>query len=332
MQGFIKNAKQYIDGYRRFHLLNTAIKLDIFEGFTTKKTSKEIAEKNGFDTVLFEFFCQSLSTMGLLKKDDDLYVNSDLAKRFLTSKSPVGLLHHLNLLFFRAEPWNDLKNILYHGPKQTQKETYLTRNWMNAIKEGTMNGEVGTLIRKIDETISLSSCESLLDLGGGHGLYSIGFSYLYPNLKVTLFDLPEMIPNAQQNNDYFEANIDLVEGDYYTDPLPTGFDIVFCSFTHCGSDVDLIPRLKSCLNPEGYLIIRRHKASTSENPIENLEWNFFQFPGREKGTKKWQQTTKPPVQIYLTQLRKKGFHILLHESFDEISELIIAQKGEKRHA
>lgn len=331
MQSFIKNVKQQINSYRQFHLLHTALKLKIFEEFKTKRTAAEVAEKNGFDTILFDFFCQSLSTIELLDSIDGCYVNSTRAKRFLTSNSPVRLLHHLNLLFFRAQPWNDLENILYDGPKQIKKDTYLTSNWMNAIKEGSMTGQVGCLIKRIDEVISIKNCKSLLDLGGGHGLYSIGFSYLYPHLKVTLFDLAEMIQNAQDTIDNYQADIALIAGDYYIDPLPKGFDIILCSFTQIGSNIDMIPQLKSSLQPNGYLVIRRHKASTSENPLDNLEWNLYQFQGRKKGSKKWEQTTTPSVQTYIKQLRYHGFHILLHEGFDEISEIIIAQKGGNAH-
>ena len=55
----------------------------------------------------------------------------------------------------------------------------------------------------VDEAIAKvklpPNARRLLDVGGGHGLYSIKFCYRYPELEATIFDLPLATETTRKN-------------------------------------------------------------------------------------------------------------------------------------
>lgn len=70
-----------------------------------------------------------------------------------------------------------------------------------------------------------------LDVGGASGTYTIALLRANPEMRVTLFDLPPVIEMARERLDSegLLDRVDLVAGDFYEDPLPTGHDMVLLS-------------------------------------------------------------------------------------------------------
>ena len=81
------------------------------------------------------------------------------------------------------------------------------------------------------ERLDLSPYRSLLDLGGGPATYSIAFCRQYPNLRATVFDLPEAAVWGRQNvaEAGLSDRIAFREGDFHVDPLGEGYDFVLIS-------------------------------------------------------------------------------------------------------
>jgi len=79
--------------------------------------------------------------------------------------------------------------------------------------------------------VDLSGCKTMIDAGGGSGLYSIAFCQKYPELRSTIFDVretlavtKEMIADRQE-----KRQIDLQEGNFLEDPLGNNVDVVLLS-------------------------------------------------------------------------------------------------------
>jgi 2-polyprenyl-3-methyl-5-hydroxy-6-metoxy-1,4-benzoquinol methylase len=72
---------------------------------------------------------------------------------------------------------------------------------------------------------------SVIDLGGGHGEYSLEFARR--GLRVTLQDLPVMVDVVRSRGRLTQAGVELVAGSFF-DGVPDGpFDIAFCTgITH----------------------------------------------------------------------------------------------------
>jgi 16S rRNA G1207 methylase RsmC len=69
----------------------------------------------------------------------------------------------------------------------------------------------------------------LLDVGGGHGLYSIMFCEKYPQLTATIIDRAESLKVARKNIDSrtLGKRIELKIGDMLSDDYGTGYDVAF---------------------------------------------------------------------------------------------------------
>lgn len=70
----------------------------------------------------------------------------------------------------------------------------------------------------------LSRFRRLIDLGGATGHLAVAACRRYPGLRAVVFDLPDVVPLAREVVGASSVcdRIDIVEGDFFADPLPEG--------------------------------------------------------------------------------------------------------------
>jgi hypothetical protein len=68
----------------------------------------------------------------------------------------------------------------------------------------------------------------ILDLGGGTGSFLIPILQRHRHLEATLFELPTVTPVAEKRleSDAVGSRVKIVAGDFFTDPIPPGHDVV----------------------------------------------------------------------------------------------------------
>lgn len=126
----------------------------------------------------------------------------------------------------------------------------------------------------------------LLDLGGGHGLYAIAFTKLNPNLKAYVFDFPDVLEHTKKNIKKFNAErVEAIPGNFFTDDIGKGYDIVFFAYNPGGKNPTLVPKIHSSLK-NGGLFINKHvfycKEEGSKNPLLDIEWSMIAWTGVKK--------------------------------------------------
>ena len=105
--------------------------------------------------------------------------------------------------------------------------------------------------------LELSGVNTLVDVGGGPGLYAIEFVKRNPELRAIVFDSEETLQVATKNIEAagLKEQIDLCPGDIFSDPLPKNVDYIFLSnLVHIYSLEENQAFIKSCseaLNPGG---------------------------------------------------------------------------------
>ena len=129
---------------------------------------------------------------------------------------------------------------------------------------------------------SLRRHQHLLDVGGGSGAFLIAAGAAAPNLRLTLFDLPEVAAIARERlaASPVAARCEAVGGDFTIDPLPAGADVVsLVRVLHDHEDdtaLRLLRAIRAALPPGGTLLIAEPMAGTrGAEPVGDAYFGFY---------------------------------------------------------
>jgi cyclopropane fatty-acyl-phospholipid synthase-like methyltransferase len=115
-----------------------------------------------------------------------------------------------------------------------------------------------TVAKKLDLP---ASAARLLDVGGGHGLFTIILCQLYPKLQATILDSPEALNTAREMvvQHGLSERIELLEGDIWQVQWGQGYDsvLLFNLLHHFDLDTNkkLLNLAAGALNPGGRVAI-----------------------------------------------------------------------------
>jgi predicted O-methyltransferase YrrM len=246
-------------------ILLTAAELNLFTCLNkTPLTAEQTALKTGSDSKATAALLDAIAAMGLLEKKEETYYCTPSAAQYLTDDSPITvrpMILHMASLWTR---WSRLTATVKGIPAPT-KQLDFTRNpeELQAFI-GAMH-VIGTpLAKQIVAAVNPGAAKSLLDVGGGSGTYTIAFLHASPEMKATLFDLPEVIGMARTRltNEGLMDRATLIAGNYHKDELPGGQDLVLLSaIIHSNSpeqNLALYRKIFRSLQSGGRLLIRDH--------------------------------------------------------------------------
>jgi cyclopropane fatty-acyl-phospholipid synthase-like methyltransferase len=131
---------------------------------------------------------------------------------------------------------------------------------------------------------------SVLDIGGGSGVFSMAFVRKEKDLTATVFDLPNVIPITRKyvRKEKLTGRINTAAGDYNTDQLPKGFDMVFLSaIVHSNSyreNARLVKKCAASLNKGGKIIIKDQVMDESRlKPVRGALFSLNMLVGTKGG-------------------------------------------------
>lgn len=106
-----------------------------------------------------------------------------------------------------------------------------------------------------------ASAKRLIDIGGGHGMYSVLFCKQYPNLSAVVFDSPRPLEDARAliESEKMGDRVSVQEGDFLKDDLGKGYDVALLfdiiHLFNMETNRELLRRVASSLNPRGWVVI-----------------------------------------------------------------------------
>lgn len=109
---------------------------------------------------------------------------------------------------------------------------------------------------------------SLLDVGGGHGAFLGAVAQRYPDLRLGLFDLPQVASAAlgQPHLAPHKARVALHPGDFFAEPIPAQYDLItLIRILHDHDDApaqQLLANIRAALAPGARLLIAEPMAET----------------------------------------------------------------------
>ncbi len=254
--------REFAASFQKSRILLSGFELDVFTTIDELgTTNNQIASHLHLNEHACERLLNALVALGFLIRKDQLFYNTTESFAFLSKKSPdyLGGLMHSNHLW---NTWSHLTQVVKTGISAHPSEINVRgEEWLFSFITAMHDRAIKQAPQQL-ATVDLSGIKTLLDIGGGSGAYSMEFVNRKPEIKATVFDLPNVVPIAKRfiDQEGFSNQIKTHTGDYTTDDLPKGFDLVFLSaIIHSNSlatNRDLIKKCFDALNDNGKIIIQ----------------------------------------------------------------------------
>lgn len=218
---------------------------------------QEIANKLRTDEIVTRIVLDLLAGFGMISKRGELYYPSPFSKM----KMLYGKYYGEEAVKY-SPFWKRLIQIL---KGKTLDPLRPVHEWSSVEEQRksaivALCGEFQKTLEYLEKEKVFNSAKTLLDIGGGHGFYSIGFCSLYPELRCTVFDLPNVIKLTERNIRKYnmEDRIELIPGDALKDPIPSSYDIVFMSDVtfRFNEAREVVKKIYQALNEGGILVIK----------------------------------------------------------------------------
>lgn len=244
-------------------LISAAADLDIFTVLSRRPMSAvALAETLRCDVRATTILLDALAALELLEKTDAGYEVPPGVAGLLSADSPSNVLAALRHQANCLRRWSQLARVVRDGGPA--ERTPSIRGEAADIEAfiGAMDVFSGPIAPTVIERLGPLKFQRLLDIGGASGTWTIAFLRAVPSGTAVLFDLPEVIPLA--NERLAAANLidraALVPGDYNHDDLPGGADLAWLSaIAHQNSREQnraLLARIHTALTAGGTLVIR----------------------------------------------------------------------------
>ncbi len=253
-----------VRGFFKSRVILTAAELDLFTRLAKGQArADDLAKELRCDQRCLTRLLDCLVALHLLSKQDGIYQTSERGA-LLSAEHPETVLPmvlHINGLW---ETWSGLTETLKTGENPRRKP--VADRGKDSLKDfiGAMHVVGRSLSNEIADSYDLSPFKKLLDIGGATGTYTIAFLEKNPQMTAVLFDLPDVIPWAEERlgSEGLVGRVELVAGDFYHDELPRGCDLALLSaIIHQNSpqeNLDLYGKIHGALEPGGKLLIRDH--------------------------------------------------------------------------
>jgi predicted O-methyltransferase YrrM len=251
-------------GFMKARIVITAAELDLFTKLEQGLgTVQELCEAEGWNPRGLEILLNALTALGLLTKSHD--------GRYQLERSLTGLLSSENgesvlpMMLHNGrmwQTWSNLTEIVKTGKNPDKVDIRARSDEDMESFIGAMHVVARSTAGKIADSIDLNGFTRLLDAGGGPGTYTMAFLKKAPHLRATLFDLPRVVEMARERltKEGLMDRVDLVAGDFRTDELPGGHDLVLLSaIIHMNSRAGnraLFEKARRSLDPGGVILIR----------------------------------------------------------------------------
>jgi acetylserotonin N-methyltransferase len=260
-----------IEAFRRSKTMFAAVSLGVFDALAAGPKSLDAlsnelrASSDGLERLLDA--CVGLQ---LLERHGGRYDNTPAATAYLTSGSPrrlTGYINYSNDVMWRL--WGNLADAVREGTHRWQQ----AYGWDGPIfshffktdeakREFLMGMHGFGLISSphVVAAFDLGRFTRLIDLGGATGHLAIAACQRYTALSAVVFDLPDAIPLAQEivAQSDVAGRIELVAGDFFTDPLPQGDLYALGRIVHDWTEekiLRLLSRIYESLPKNGALLI-----------------------------------------------------------------------------
>ncbi len=250
----------------RSKLILAGIELGVFNHMSEPKTAETVAAEIGTHPENTRLFLDGLAACDLVTKKDGTYRNTKVAQEFLVeaSQTYLGELFTFQTQMSMYAGLNDLPELVREGPPPPTPEMDMASGemWAQFAKSMANSERAGAAqqaARIVSELPEFPTLKKMLDLGGGPGLIGTAIVASHPGMSGVIFDQPAVANVAQAFvGEYgLDDRIEIMGGDYITDSIGEGYDLVWASATlnFARDDMDsMVAKIYDSLSPGGVFI------------------------------------------------------------------------------
>ena len=225
--------------YRAARVLQVACTLNLFTRLGEEgATAAQIAADEGWDADRIENLLIACAAMELVMRDGKGW---KLTAKGAATMLPAAPLYQGNAIAHSTDVWNfwDGLELTVRGEErgaaggEGEVRRHSHRHFILAMHDMAMAGRAARLAACVD----LNNRRRIVDVGGGPGTYTIALCQRNPQLRGTIFDLPETIALAREVIDRFSMTdrISTVEGSWDEDEFGEEVDAILMSNVLHGS-------------------------------------------------------------------------------------------------
>lgn len=238
------------------------MQLDLFTPLKDNPmTAEQIAGVLGVRSAKLGPLLYALVAARLLDVEGELFVNTDVANRFLVRGGPACMVdcHELHSDLWKAV-LKTAESIRTGVPQAKYDYSTMSKDELEQFFRGE-HPEALAAGRDLVARYDCSSYHTLLDVGGGSGGLAIAVTEAYPHIKATVVDLPTVTPIAVRFIEEANASdrVQVVAADMLRDSLPGSYDIaaLFSLIQTLSPDNArrMIENVSKLVNPGGAIFI-----------------------------------------------------------------------------
>lgn len=253
-----------VNGPALFNAVVAGLEFDIFSFLSQKpkSTFEDIRCFTDLRSDKLRPLLHALCATELLEKENGRYHNSVFAEEQLVSKGEDSWRHILfgwQQIYYPA--FFHMTKALREGTNNTALSAYLgteptlyQRLAHAPERQATFHMAMGAFtLRSLGgllENPELATIRHLLDIGGNDGTTATRLAERYPEMQITIFDLPSVTDVAEQVTEKQGGErIRLHPGDLFADKFPQGADaILFSHVLEIFSETDILYLLKKAFD------------------------------------------------------------------------------------
>lgn len=312
--GFTEQFKKHREITGLFNTLKALSKTDILQFLEKGTTKEELSQK--YNPYLINLIIAVLKKGKIiLEFDKKIFLNEKHLPKFL-------FFDRLDVIYSYLPQDNEISDLIVEKLTLDNDDIISPEpNWnskrLSKIGVFAYSEEIKTLLKSLDN-IKIEG--SLLDLGAGHGLYSIELAKKYPDLKILASDLEKVIPLTKQNIQKYnlEDRINIFPLNFLTNHIEEKYNYILCSnILHKEKRDIVLQKVYNALYPNGKIIINTRVLNTINKNLYNAVSALYWYINKGK---------IETIDFWKDILVKYGFKNIKVCGFYELHAFIVAEK------
>ena len=261
-----KLLRELIMGFRTTQIIATAAKLDLAARLEDgPQSAAQLAAATKTNEERLYRLLRALTSLGILEKNED--ATFSLAPLGSLLRGDVsGSLRNVAILYGEPWLWEAYAQLPYSIENATPAFDYAHgRGLYDFLKQNpsaaenfnkAMTAFSDHEAEAVKKAYSFSTAKTIVDIGGGQGLFVLSLLKTHPHLSGVVFDLPLVINSI--NDAGLNDRVNYVSGDFFQEVYGGGDVYILKSVLHNWDDQSCVKILQNChkaMQPAARLLI-----------------------------------------------------------------------------